>query len=335
MPFWSRRQEIEDKTDYTYEKIKNLITFDIKKPEIQRDLIPERIEHLKNVFNKHFEPLVPIYICVLGDKKYIIDGQHRFDVFKSMKNHYNDKVPVCYIKVDSYTDVEDYFFIINDRLPLNDMWLQPFEIKHIIVETYNYFLEHYPKIFRLKKKRNIPRPYIDRELFGKQLTLIFENETNNLDIRNPNDLINKIIALNRHYAGLTPDQFPAIPPTCNHDLIKRLRNYDNPLHLGLVPDWHLHLLHGVPEDMTDTQQNLPKSQLLKAWINKYGNCAETKCYVCNLNNITLFNCHAGHIIARARGGKTTVDNIIPICAPCNLEMGTENLEDYKKKYYPS
>lgn len=331
--FWSRKQEIEDKTDFRYEKIKNLIQLDFKKPNIQRDIIPERIEHLKNIFKKCFEPLVPLYICVLDNSYYIIDGQHRFEVFKTMKEHYNDKVPVCFIKVDDYKEIEDNFFIINDRMPLSEMWLQPYEIKHIIVETYNYFLEHYPKMFRLKKKRSICRPYIDKELFGKQLTIIFEDENKVMDIKTPNDLINKILALNSHYSGLQPEQFPAIPPTCNNDLINRLRSWSDNLHLGLVPDWHLHLIHGVPEDMTNTQQSLPKTQLFKLWKNYYGNCAETKCYVCNINDISLLNCHAGHIIARALGGKTTMDNIIPICAPCNLDMGTTNLYDYKNKNY--
>jgi 5-methylcytosine-specific restriction endonuclease McrA len=38
--------------------------------------------------------------------------------------------------------------------------------------------------------------------------------------------------------------------------------------------------------------------------------------------------HCGHIVARAKGGKTSVANLRPICASCNLRMKTRNLNEY-------
>ena len=38
--------------------------------------------------------------------------------------------------------------------------------------------------------------------------------------------------------------------------------------------------------------------------------------------------HCGHIVARAKGGKTAVENLRPVCASCNLRMKTRNLNDY-------
>ena len=38
--------------------------------------------------------------------------------------------------------------------------------------------------------------------------------------------------------------------------------------------------------------------------------------------------HAGHIIPWCKGGETTIDNLLPICGPCNLEMGRQNLYDF-------
>ena len=40
------------------------------------------------------------------------------------------------------------------------------------------------------------------------------------------------------------------------------------------------------------------------------------------------NNHCGHIVARAKGGKTAVENLRPVCASCNLRMKTRNLNDY-------
>mmetsp|Transcript_24957 Transcript_24957/g.41594 ORF Transcript_24957/g.41594 Transcript_24957/m.41594 type:complete len:100 (+) Transcript_24957:841-1140(+) len=57
-----------------------------------------------------------------------------------------------------------------------------------------------------------------------------------------------------------------------------------------------------------------------------------RCQVCN-TKVHRHNFHAAHIIARANGGKDSVDNLIVSCAPCNLSMGTQSLTEYKDKYY--
>ena len=44
------------------------------------------------------------------------------------------------------------------------------------------------------------------------------------------------------------------------------------------------------------------------------------------------NFHAGHILAEANGGKTTLDNLIPLCALCNTSMGTYNVFDFITKF---
>jgi hypothetical protein len=38
--------------------------------------------------------------------------------------------------------------------------------------------------------------------------------------------------------------------------------------------------------------------------------------------------HCGHIVARAKGGRTAVENLRPVCASCNLRMKTRNLNEY-------
>ena len=36
----------------------------------------------------------------------------------------------------------------------------------------------------------------------------------------------------------------------------------------------------------------------------------------------------------SKDGATTVDNLLPICAPCNLSMGATHMRDYMLKYHP-
>ena len=42
--------------------------------------------------------------------------------------------------------------------------------------------------------------------------------------------------------------------------------------------------------------------------------------------------HCGHVISEADGGPTTVDNLRPVCATCNLSMRTQNMEKFKGQH---
>ena len=65
------------------------------------------------------------------------------------------------------------------------------------------------------------------------------------------------------------------------------------------------------------------------WVGE--NIAKTKCLCCGVNEIRMNSFHCGHVVAEANGGATTVDNLRPICATCNLSMRTENLNVFKTK----
>jgi len=59
---------------------------------------------------------------------------------------------------------------------------------------------------------------------------------------------------------------------------------------------------------------------------------KTKCLCCNVTDITQMTFHCGHVLSENKGGPTTVDNLRPICSTCNLSMGTENMQDFIRKY---
>jgi len=67
------------------------------------------------------------------------------------------------------------------------------------------------------------------------------------------------------------------------------------------------------------------------WIGK--NVGVTKCLCCEHQEIRQFEFHCGHVIAESKGGKTTVDNMRPICAQCNLSMGSMDMNEFKKMYF--
>jgi hypothetical protein len=67
----------------------------------------------------------------------------------------------------------------------------------------------------------------------------------------------------------------------------------------------------------------------KKWVGE--NISKIKCLCCEDNEIKMSSFHCGHVIPEVNGGKLSIDNLRPICAACNLSMGSENMIDFKKR----
>ena len=82
---------------------------------------------------------------------------------------------------------------------------------------------------------------------------------------------------------------------------------------------------------------IPKAVREQSWIIHCGKKFETKCNVSWCSNvINVFNFHCGHNIPNSVGGSIEIDNLIPICANCNIGMGdrytiTQWSKMYKRK----
>ena len=103
--------------------------------------------------------------------------------------------------------------------------------------------------------------------------------------------------------------------------------------------YECHKFNKESETDEDTEQQpilkreqLPKTVRNALWINYYDDRRVGMCQCCKREQISIGNFQAGHIVAHANGGKTTLDNLVPICTLCNLSMGTHNLNDFIKKY---
>jgi hypothetical protein len=57
------------------------------------------------------------------------------------------------------------------------------------------------------------------------------------------------------------------------------------------------------------------------------------CYSCKKMEISQMNFVCGHVISEYDGGRTTVDNLRPICQICNLSMGTMNMDKFIDNYF--
>jgi 5-methylcytosine-specific restriction endonuclease McrA len=70
------------------------------------------------------------------------------------------------------------------------------------------------------------------------------------------------------------------------------------------------------------KQKIPAAFREQIWFRDYGHTFEGKCPTkwCS-NLINVFDFQSGHNIPESKGGPTIPDNLIPVCARCNMSMG--------------
>ena len=90
----------------------------------------------------------------------------------------------------------------------------------------------------------------------------------------------------------------------------------------------------TPAAIKPRKKTIPKSLKRAVWDEWIGEeIGITKCLCCNHQDIRQIEFHCGHVIAETRGGTLSVQNLRPICAQCNLSMGTMSIKEFKHKYF--
>lgn len=68
---------------------------------------------------------------------------------------------------------------------------------------------------------------------------------------------------------------------------------------------------------------IPKALREQVWVTHVGRHFECRCIIPWCTNImTVFDFHVGHDVPESAGGATEIANLRPICARCNLSMGS-------------
>ena len=57
-----------------------------------------------------------------------------------------------------------------------------------------------------------------------------------------------------------------------------------------------------------------------------------RCLCCKKVLITNRKFEVGHVISVKEGGTDEINNLRPICSPCNHSMGTKNMIEFVKTY---
>ncbi len=78
---------------------------------------------------------------------------------------------------------------------------------------------------------------------------------------------------------------------------------------------------------------IPKRIKTLVWNEYIGeDIGSSLCLCCKKEKITQMNFTCGHVLSEAEGGEITVENLRPICNPCNLSMGTKHMDDFMKEH---
>lgn len=82
-----------------------------------------------------------------------------------------------------------------------------------------------------------------------------------------------------------------------------------------------------------TDKKIPQAVRIAVWNKYIGNDIRTsECLIGCGNQIQVTNFECGHVISRKEGGEVTIQNLRPICGPCNKSIGSKNMLDFIETY---
>ncbi len=82
------------------------------------------------------------------------------------------------------------------------------------------------------------------------------------------------------------------------------------------------------------RKNIPRHVKTLVWGKYIGNDKpEALCYSCRHERIDIRSFHCGHVISEANGGTCMLNNLRPICAPCNGSMGTMSMNEFTQTFF--
>lgn len=283
-----------------------------------------------------------ISLADLGREKLILlDGQHRVRSLENVSKEIPDlrwgMVRVDIYKVSTEEEAKGIYNIINSskKVELFTGDVAPFIIPHV----QRYLRERFSdrcKTSRRPLGLNINLDVLARHLTGKRVVQKLQ-----LGMDGGEVLVERIKQLNQFYSDQAPQRFIEWGVKDYDKRYTELLEDKDPFYLGLYRnyEWVDRLVCLTPFDQQDhhAQQQvkrrvIPRTTRQQVWKKRFGTQVEGQCYCCG-SVIRIDEFHAAHRVSVAEGGDNSVENLEPACSGCNLEMGTMNLEEYKKLFH--
>lgn len=340
-----RHQYIGKQVDKTENYIQTNVTFEdifnnpkmenIRKPNYQGSLVEEKIEKMAEEYLKN--PLLlkfknHIIIGCLKNNWYIIDGQHRIEMAKSLYSNHgvNDHLVFCWYICSAEEIMKDIFRSVNIDSLKNQYYVSDNDLKQITKEEFTGKLKDYHKThFAKRKTENGNLKTIEEFVIELDNINFFENFSNSQEAyNNLRDGNNEFFDINRYSINLEKNPTIYYAPEkklINEKVIFSLKRNNFVEWLGDKTKDPYHNTRAI-------KANISPYKKKAVWRREFG---ENDTGVCPISfcNIVLkkgvkggFQC--GHIISEYNGGVTEVNNLRPICSSCNQSMGKTNWGDW-------
>jgi hypothetical protein len=313
-------------------------------PNIQREVNNKWVDELeKDIFNGYKDHecfhFGRFEVGIVGETSYLLDGQHRFLVLQKLPpEHSNILIELKVRILDSEEELNNWFMKIN-KIRKSKI-CKSVQTKLLINSIRKHLSMKYSKYISYSKNPHKPNINLDK----LEERMIKNNIVEKLDNFSIEEIIEKIEDLNRFYRyslRSTWKSWNVESPDLMIDSCNR-KSPLNPLFLGMYKncEWIDRLVYILERKITFGEVNhipesirvsIPKKLRREVW-NKRNNKLSGKCFCCD-DKLDYDNFESGHIVSIFFGGKTSLENLEPICRTCNNDMRTKNLISFKEKYY--
>jgi hypothetical protein len=301
----------------------------------QRSLDQNRVLDLKKLSSDDLETLPfytpPIQLGYNNNKYYIVDGQHRCQLFKELfeEKGISHQTLITIQNIEDNDELNKWFYSIN-----KENFNLAVDPKELLIpkelRVYSVFrekiLEHFDKkCFPSKDCMHIY--FIDDLIKEMRKRNIYE--INKID--NAYDYVNFIITKNDEFMRKAKyEELMSYAP----DLIfykKEQTNINYGCILNIKRNNFLDFLENNDETFICTHTpRYYRKKICNSKKNILWNKSKGKCYICGIN-IDKNTFEAAHVEPFCESGNDNIDNLRPSCKNCNREMGTTNLYEYKRK----
>jgi len=326
-----------------------LLDMTIHKPNTQRivnrskvkEIVDYQLKHIKDKKNVNFLGVINIHFLEQTKEYYLVDGQHRYFAITDLYNKYSHdlEVVVEVVNVSKKEQLVENYNLINKNTPLPDF---SEEIdKSIPEKTTIHFQEKYPDVWSDREKAR--RPNVKFNSFQETLGCVTKQLQGDID--SSAKLIKEVEKINSELSLWDQKEFKNV----SEGMYRKAKKINFFLGLLSYPaktddgydgyEWGKMIVEKnktPPRIPRKRKTPIPRKVKNDSWDIYVGKeCGEAYCLVCDMTKINSKNFQAGHIVSEKHGGKVSIDNILPVCGPCNQSMGPLNMREYVMKNYPS
>jgi hypothetical protein len=320
--------------------LREFVTLKISSPELQRPVDEERVQDIVRYQSDRLDDgLPPVFIGTLilardeGDAFWLLDGQHRAAAMRAVAERAPDyTVGLTVLQLGPTLTLSEAFRLINRSQPV-----PTYIVESTLCASRRNVLDRFGQRFCsaygpfVSKAKTPRRPNInvahlqDRIHDAKHVIEAFTSGDHLFDF------VEWVIdALPSDRAQAKAEKHGCRAMTLGED-VEFVWLAD--------PVWIHAYASGAPAPSLGIVSNkakreaIPQALRFGVWNRDFGEKTGVgQCFCCKKREITLQTFHCGHVQSVANGGATVLDNLVPLCAPCNQSMGACDFDAFAKRF---